>query len=281
MANGGTRRSTVTAASVLALATLAVPVLFAVGANADVAVPAGTAPLTVQRLPVDSISTDGGDATSTDGVPCDSIEGQCPPPVDEGPSTDPAPPPVTIVIPPPRQDRTTVPPTTEPPTTPPPTTEPPTTTAPPTTEPPTTEPPTTEPPTTEPPTTVPPPPNTPTPPADGGLHLAADSVSQGGNVQATGRGCAASAPVTLTSDGHGVGATTSGADGSFTADLDMSSVEVGQHMVIANCGAVLSAPIDVYLTSASNSTGSAAIVIVILTALCAMLYRPRFMRPTL
>ncbi|MCE5287682.1 MAG: hypothetical protein LLG14_00380 [Nocardiaceae bacterium] len=277
MANGSgaTARSTVTAASVLALATLAVPVLFAVGANADVAVPAGTASQTVARVPVDSISLGDGGPTTSDGVPCDSIEGQCPPPpVDEGPSTDPTLPPLTIVLPPPNQDPPPVRPTTEPPTTEPPTTNPPTT------EPPTTAPPTDEPPTTEPTTAVPPPPNMPAPPTDGGLSLTADSVSQGGNVQATGRGCAANAPVALTSEGHVVGATTSSADGSFTADLDLSPVAVGQHMVIANCGAVLSAPIDVYLTSASNSTGSAAIVIVILTALCAMLYRPRFVRPT-
>lgn len=272
--NGSTRRSTVTAASVLTLATLAVPVLFAVGANADVAVPAGTAPLTVQRAPVDSINTDGGSATTSDGVPCDSIEGQCPPPVDEGPSTDPTLVPLTIVIPPPKQDPTTVRPTSEPPTTEPPT-------APPTTEPPTTQPPITAPPTTEPPTAVPPPPDTPAPPTGGVLKLAANSVSQGGDVQATGRGCAANTPVELTSEGHIVGTTTSSADGSFAADVDTSAVAVGQHMVVANCGAVLSAPIDVYLTSASNSTGSAAIVIVILTVLCAMLYRPRFMRPTL
>ncbi|WP_229786525.1 hypothetical protein [Actinokineospora fastidiosa] len=162
-------------------------------------------------------------------------------------------PPVTTTTRPPVTTTTRPPVVTRPPvttTTPPVTTT--TTTAPPTT---TTTPPTT----TDTPTTTA---TTADEPDDGGLTLDRETIQPGDPLSASGEGCEPYATVRLTSKGETVGETTADAEGAFTAAVEFTRVEPGRHMVVAECGVVLTGSVDQLVTS-STGGGSTALVVLV------------------
>ncbi|WP_051090818.1 hypothetical protein [Smaragdicoccus niigatensis] len=219
-------------------------------------------PLIVGTYPF-TITVSGGE--TTDSV-SDSITitdcGQTNPP----PNNNPPPPPNNDPQPPPPDN----PPADNPPAD-----------NPPADNPPADNPPADNPPADNPPGTNTPPGNPPaaTTPSSTGLQTASTSVSQGGTVQVNGFGCTPGAKVTLTSEGQELGTAVASDKGEFSATADVSGLDVGRHVITASCGTVLTAPIDIVLTSRAGS-GATAIVIVFFTALSALLYRPRFFRPS-
>lgn len=94
------------------------------------------------------------------------------------------------------------------------------------------------------------------------LILSPTAVAPGGAVTASGRGCEPGAAVELTIGGTPVGTAVAAADGSFTAELALSAIEVGRHDVQAWCGRPLTAQLDVVLVSSVDS-GAATVAILL------------------
>ena len=153
--------------------------------------------------------------------------------------------------------------TTAPPTTPPPTTAP--TTAPPTTAKGTT---TTAPgdttsttdTTTTTDTTLPGETTTTTDPAHN-IQLDHAAISPGGDLLATGVGCQPDANVQFLVHGSAAGQAVADATGRFKASLALPDLPVGRYLVVASCGATLSAPLDVVLATTSDPATSTLCVL--------------------
>jgi hypothetical protein len=132
-----------------------------------------------------------------------------------------------------------------------------------------------------PPVDVPPPPPAIAPPpppvasAPAGLELSDATIDPGGPVTATGLGCAPSQPVQLSVGQVPVGQTVAGPTGDFAAPLTTGAVDVGRHEVTAQCGRILSAPLDVVLVSHVGTGTSTLTLIVIFLVLGAWFYGHR------
>jgi hypothetical protein len=173
---------------------------------------------------------------------------------------------------------TTPPPVTTTPVTPPPvTTKPskpggPTTTPATTTTPPTT---TTTPPTSTTPTTPGTPTTTSTEPKPGELVLDRPSVQPGDELSASGKGCEPGRMVTLTSDGAEVGSAYTDSTGAFTAPVEFTRIEGGQHTVVADCGVRLTGTVDQVVTrSSGGQTGTLVILVFFVLAGIAVIRFP-------
>ncbi|HXX89556.1 MAG TPA: hypothetical protein VEI83_04950, partial [Acidimicrobiales bacterium] len=103
-----------------------------------------------------------------------------------------------------------------------------------------------------------------TPPSTPGQALRLDRIAipPGGPVTATGYGCDPSSAVLLTVGSKQVGATTAGASGTFAAPLQVGTLPVGRYQVLAHCGPVLAASLDVVLASqVGQDTATLAIIV--------------------
>jgi hypothetical protein len=158
----------------------------------------------------------------------------------------PAVPPVVTTVP------TTIPPTTAPAVA---TTVPATTTLPPTTAPPTT---------TSPPLSPPVSAGvTATTAAPAELRLSSPSSPPGGQLTASGSGCAPGETVTVAVAGSAVGSTTATNDGAFSATFDLPNLDVGTTDVVARCGpVVLTTPLEIALQTNVEQGTSTLIVLV-------------------
>jgi hypothetical protein len=160
------------------------------------------------------------------------------------PTTTP-PPPVTTP-PPPVTTRPTRPGTTTTPATP-------TTTAPTTSS-------------TPPATSTPATPGTPTTagtaPKPGELVLDRPSIKAGEPLSASGQGCRPSRVVTLTSDGAEVGTAYTDSSGAFTAPIEFTRIEAGQHTVVAECGVRLTGAVEQVVTRSSGGQTGTLVVLV-------------------
>jgi hypothetical protein len=97
------------------------------------------------------------------------------------------------------------------------------------------------------------------------LRLTALAIAPGSAVAANGRGCDADAPVTLTVDSAAVGHTRASGSGAFHAPLTLGPLGVGRYTVVARCGVILAAPLDIVLASrVSAATSTLAIIIFVL-----------------
>jgi hypothetical protein len=97
------------------------------------------------------------------------------------------------------------------------------------------------------------------------LRLTALAVAPGAAVSANGRGCDAGAPVVLTIGLASVGRTRASASGAFHAPLSLGPLGVGRYTVVARCGVILAAPLDIVLASrVSAATSTLAIILFVL-----------------
>ena len=79
---------------------------------------------------------------------------------------------------------------------------------------------------------------------------------------ATGRGCVPDRPVSLSIGDVPVADTVAGPRGDFQAPLTTGSVAVGRHVVTAECGRTLSAPLDIVLASRVG-TGTSTLTVIL------------------
>jgi len=114
-------------------------------------------------------------------------------------------------------------------------------------------------------TTTVPPTTTTTAPAVRTLALDRLSVPPGGPIEATGEGCDPSVPVTLTVGKNVVAKTVSTKNGSFVIPLQLTSIQVGPHQVLAQCGVELTANFEVVLSSeVGQPTATVGIIVIFL-----------------
>ena len=102
------------------------------------------------------------------------------------------------------------------------------------------------------------------------LVLDKSTVTPGGDVNATGKGCDPGATVTLEIDGKQVGETTAKSDGTFSTPIDVPDVDPGRLEVVAHCGPVITTQLDVVLASTVSNNSSILVLaffVIVLTAL--------------
>jgi len=102
------------------------------------------------------------------------------------------------------------------------------------------------------------------------LVLDKSTVTPGGDVTATGKGCDPGATVTLEIDGKQVGETTAKSDGTFSTPVDVPDVDPGRLEVVAHCGPVITTQLDVVLASTVSNNSSILVLaffVIVLTAL--------------
>ncbi|MGK2881310.1 MAG: hypothetical protein ACSLE6_11115 [Mycobacterium sp.] len=137
----------------------------------------------------------------------------------------------------------------------------------------------------EPETTEPGPPVTPTPVpltfepptpevalAPAGLQLSRPAIGPGGQVTATGMGCAPAAPVELSINDIPVGSTVAQSDGTFETELHTGTVDVGRYDVTAQCDRTLTAPLEIVLASHVGTGASAFTLVLVFLILGAWFY---------
>jgi len=83
----------------------------------------------------------------------------------------------------------------------------------------------------------------------------------GERLTASGTGCPPGAEVTLTIGDRPVGSTTADANGAFIAPVRLPALTPGRHKVAASCGVVLSAPLDVYVSSRVETPASSTLAV--------------------
>jgi hypothetical protein len=101
-------------------------------------------------------------------------------------------------------------------------------------------------------TTTPPPPP---------LDLDRPFTPPAGPANVRGRSCDPLAPVSLEVGGRDVGHATADTSGHFDTPIELPDLPPGRYDVIARCGPVLSAPIDVVLASANRPGSTLAILV--------------------
>jgi hypothetical protein len=104
------------------------------------------------------------------------------------------------------------------------------------------------------------------------LVLDKPSVTPGGDVTATGKGCDPGATVTLEIDGKQVGETTAKSDGTFSTPIDVPDVDPGRLEVIAHCGPVITTQLDVVLASTVSNNSSMLVLAFFVIVLAALLW---------
>ena len=102
----------------------------------------------------------------------------------------------------------------------------------------------------------------------GRLTFDKDEIKAGEPLSASGTGCPPNTAVTLTANGERVGATTTGADGSFSTPVEFTRIRPGRQLVTATCDdTVLAGSVELTLsTSASGSTGVLVVLVLVLLA---------------
>ncbi|MDQ3402695.1 MAG: hypothetical protein M3548_04785 [Actinomycetota bacterium] len=109
--------------------------------------------------------------------------------------------------------------------------------------------------------------------SDGALELDRRSIRPGESLSAKGKGCEANRAVLISSGGSKVGATMADAKGEFVAKIDFVKIEPGRHIVVAECGIVLTGKVDQIVTSSTGGGSSAVIVLVVFVLAGAALIR--------
>ena len=104
------------------------------------------------------------------------------------------------------------------------------------------------------------------------LVLDKPSVTPGGDVTATGKGCDPGATVTLEIDGKQVGETTAKSDGTFSTPIDVPDVDPGRLEVVAHCGPVITTQLDVVLASTVSNNSSMLVLAFFVIVLAALLW---------
>ncbi|MFC8043195.1 hypothetical protein [Nocardia sp. NPDC057353] len=107
------------------------------------------------------------------------------------------------------------------------------------------------------------------------LELTPVAIAPGGEVTASGRGCDPGAPVELSIGRTPVGTAVAAADGSFTARLTLSAIEVGRHDVRTWCGRTLTAALDVVLVSSVDGGASTIAILLFFLLLGGWFYGHR------
>ncbi len=105
------------------------------------------------------------------------------------------------------------------------------------------------------------------------LRLTALAIAPGSQVSANGRGCDAGAPVALTIGKTPVGHTRAGANGAFHTPLAVSTLTVGRYTVVAHCGPILAAPLDIVLASQVSAATSTLAIILFALLIGALAFR--------
>jgi len=105
------------------------------------------------------------------------------------------------------------------------------------------------------------------------LELDRRSIRPGESLSAKGKGCEANRAVLISSGGSKVGATMADAKGEFVAKIDFVKIEPGRHIVVAECGIVLTGKVDQIVTSSTGGGSSAVIVLVVFVLAGAALIR--------
>src|SRR4029077_3628130 len=104
------------------------------------------------------------------------------------------------------------------------------------------------------------------------LVLDKSSVTPGGDVTATGKGCDPGATVTLEIEGSQVGETTAKSDGTFSTPIEVPDVDPGRLEVVAHCGPVITTPLDVVLASTVSNNSSMLVLAFFVIVLAALLW---------
>ncbi len=105
------------------------------------------------------------------------------------------------------------------------------------------------------------------------LRLTALAIAPGAAVSANGRGCDAGPPVTLTIGSAAVGHTRASSSGAFHAPLSLGPLSVGRYTVVARCGVILAAPLDIVLASQVSAATSTLAVIIFVLLIGALAFR--------
>jgi len=114
------------------------------------------------------------------------------------------------------------------------------------------------------------------PKATQALLLSSEAIPPAGSETATGHGCNSNGTVLLTVDTKPVGKTTAGADGSYSAPLQVSSLPVGRYQVVAHCGLfIMASDFDVVLATAANPDTSTLLIIIFFVLIGLALFRRR------
>lgn len=104
------------------------------------------------------------------------------------------------------------------------------------------------------------------------LVLDKPSVTPGGDVVATGKGCDPGATVTLEIDGKQVGETIAKSDGTFSTPIAVPDVDPGRLEVVAHCGPAITTQLDVVLASTVSNNSSMLVLAFFVIVLAALLW---------
>ncbi|CAG7642323.1 hypothetical protein E143388_08383 [Rhodococcus opacus] len=116
-------------------------------------------------------------------------------------------------------------------------------------------------------------------PVQQALELSDPAVAPGAPVTASGSGCPPGAGVALSVEGVRAGETQADAGGSFEAPVSPVVADVGRHQVSAECGPVLTAPLDIVLVSQATGSTATSVVIVFFLLIGLLIYRRRLLTP--
>jgi hypothetical protein len=114
------------------------------------------------------------------------------------------------------------------------------------------------------------------------LKLTALAIAPGAQVAANGKGCDARAPVALSIGSRSVGHTRASSSGAFHAPLTLGPLAVGRYTVVAHCGPILAAPLDIVLASQVSAATSTLAIIIFALLIGALVFRRQIFprRPT-
>jgi hypothetical protein len=87
-------------------------------------------------------------------------------------------------------------------------------------------------------------------------------VNPGDVLHASGSGCEAGNPVTMTANGEPVGSTMADSTGHFTSPVEFTRIEAGRRWVTASCGIVLTGAVDQVVTSSTGGHSGTLVVLV-------------------
>ncbi|MFD4180759.1 hypothetical protein [Rhodococcus sp. NPDC058514] len=110
-----------------------------------------------------------------------------------------------------------------------------------------------------------------------GLQLSAPVVAPGESLTAVGEGCPPGTAVAMSVGGASAGTVVADGAGGFEAPLSVGPTAVGRYQVAANCGPVLTAPLDVVLVSQAGGSTSTAVIVVFFLAMGLLIYRRRLL----
>ena len=105
------------------------------------------------------------------------------------------------------------------------------------------------------------------PPPEVVLKTINPSATPGGVLGVTGEGCTPNSKVEFSIDGTVVGETTSKADGTFEANVDLPVLDIGRSVLHADCGGSTDTNFDVVLTTSSMPAGSLGMGVLFLAIL--------------